>query len=167
MGVLWSLLGYQRSYTAVIFGLENAGKTSLLYRLTSKDEKVIPTIGFNIETLKVRRHMFQVFDVAGGFRSGWHTYYENADMFIYVIDATAFELFKRNRTYLHNMLKHPDVMNKPFLVCIHKYDSTELFDHAFYKCVFKTGSLRIISSSSSGRGIDEIKKWMYSTAECL
>ena len=59
-----SLFG-SKEVRILILGLDNAGKTTILYRLQNEsDEAVqtIPTIGFNVETLqykniKVRRYM--------------------------------------------------------------------------------------------------------------
>lgn len=58
-----SLFG-SKEVRILILGLDNAGKTTILYRLQNEsDEAVqtIPTIGFNVETLqykniKVRKH---------------------------------------------------------------------------------------------------------------
>ena len=68
MGILFSkvfetLFG-SKEVRILILGLDNAGKTTILYRLQNEsDEAVqtIPTIGFNVETLqykniKVRQH---------------------------------------------------------------------------------------------------------------
>ena len=61
MGILFSkifesLFG-SKEVRILILGLDNAGKTTILYRLQNEsDEAVqtIPTIGFNVETLQYK-----------------------------------------------------------------------------------------------------------------
>ena len=72
MGILFSkvfetLFG-SKEVRILILGLDNAGKTTILYRLQNEsDEAVqtIPTIGFNVETLqykniKVSTHIYVI-----------------------------------------------------------------------------------------------------------
>ena len=47
-------------------GLDNAGKTSILYRLRHKEAiTTIPTVGFNVETVLLGHVKFNVWDVGG------------------------------------------------------------------------------------------------------
>jgi GTPase SAR1 family protein len=49
--------------------LDNAGKTSILYRLRLKEPiTTIPTVGFNVETVLLGRVKFNVWDVGGQVR---------------------------------------------------------------------------------------------------
>ena len=79
MGIVFSrvfetLFG-SKEVRILILGLDNAGKTTILYRLQNEsDEAVqtIPTIGFNVETLqykniKVRQVVVFVFSMCGCF----------------------------------------------------------------------------------------------------
>merc|ERR1712141_435864 len=74
----------------LILGLDNAGKTTILYRL-QVDEVVqtIPTIGFNVETVKYKNIKFQVWDLGGqtSIRPYWRCYYPNTNAIIYVVDS--------------------------------------------------------------------------------
>ena len=48
-GLLWGVrLGFAGS-SAVIVGLDSAGKTTLLYKMSRNVDTTIPTIGFNVE----------------------------------------------------------------------------------------------------------------------
>ena len=84
MGLLFSSLFSsrfgRREYRILILGLDNAGKTTILYRL-QVDEPVttVPTIGFNVETLKFKNLTFQVWDLGGqsSIRPYWRCYYPN------------------------------------------------------------------------------------------
>jgi len=49
--------------------LDNAGKTSILYRLRIKEPiTTIPTVGFNVETVLLGHVKFNVWDVGGQVR---------------------------------------------------------------------------------------------------
>ena len=51
----------------VILGLDGAGKTTILYKMTHKItvESPIRTIGFNVETLKYKNFEFTCWDIGG------------------------------------------------------------------------------------------------------
>lgn len=54
MGALLSLLWSSREYRMLVLGLDNAGKTTILYKLKLGEVvRTIPTIGFNVETVQV------------------------------------------------------------------------------------------------------------------
>ena len=173
MGILWSFFSSPTPYTALMVGLKNSGKTSLLNKLVLKNEQIIPTVGFNVETIYVKGKMFSIFDVAGGFHNFWHTYYKNADILIYVVDSVVIEEYNNTIKQLGKILKHPDLIGKPLLVCLNKQD-----DHNALSINFGTRALRLDTikdrkwhivgtSSMSGDGLEEFKDWLYSTAECL
>ena len=58
-----------RSATPVrvlILGLDAAGKTTILYKMTRNETvNTIPTIGFNVETLQYKNLEFNCWDVGG------------------------------------------------------------------------------------------------------
>jgi len=75
----------------LILGLDNAGKTTILYKLqneSDEDIQTIPTIGFNVETLSYKNIKFQVWDLGGqtSIRPYWRCYYPNTDAIIFVVD---------------------------------------------------------------------------------
>ncbi len=51
-----------------LIGLDNAGKTSILYKL-KLDELLttVPTIGFNVETIKIGKINFTLWDIGGAY----------------------------------------------------------------------------------------------------
>jgi len=105
---LFSALFGSREYRILILGLDNAGKTTILYRL-QVDEPVttVPTIGFNVETLQYKNIKFQVWDLGGqsSIRPYWRCYYPNTDAIIFVVDSTDVERLDTARAELHAMLE--------------------------------------------------------------
>ncbi len=70
-------------YKMLIIGIQNAGKTSLLYRLAiNENVTTTPTIGSNVEEIKFNNLNFQAFDLGGqeNMRSLWDAYYSNVDV---------------------------------------------------------------------------------------
>jgi len=89
--VLQALLG-SKEVRILVLGLDNAGKTTILYKLQNEsDEEIqtIPTIGFNVETLQYKNIKFQVWDLGGqtSIRPYWRCYYPNTDAIIFVVDS--------------------------------------------------------------------------------
>jgi len=74
----------------IIVGLDGAGKTTVLYKLKLGEIKTtVPTIGFNVETLKYKNILFKMWDIGGQekIRFLWQNYYCDAKGIIFVIDS--------------------------------------------------------------------------------
>ncbi|EYB99022.1 hypothetical protein Y032_0126g1357 [Ancylostoma ceylanicum] len=66
----------------LMVGLDNAGKTTILYKLKLGEVvTTIPTIGFNVETVNYRNLSFTVWDVGGQerIRVLWKYYFNNTE----------------------------------------------------------------------------------------
>ncbi|WP_411025102.1 ADP-ribosylation factor family protein, partial [Salmonella sp. s54836] len=88
-------------------GLDNSGKTTILYRI-KLNEKVdtVPTIGFNVETVTIMKNIsFLVWDVTGQerVRPLWKHYTSGASGIIFIVDSCdrfRFDEAKRELWYL-------------------------------------------------------------------
>merc|ERR1712176_433305 len=111
----------------LILGLDNAGKTTILYRLQNEsDEAVqtIPTIGFNVETLQYKNIKFQVWDLGGqtSIRPYWRCYYSNTDAIIYVVDSVDKERIGISKNEMVSMLEEDELRDSILLVFANKQD---------------------------------------------
>jgi len=87
MGILftkfWNILFQISQFKVIVVGLNNAGKTTTLYKLLL-DEVVVttPTIGGNVEEINYKNIKFIVWDIGGqeSLRASWHTYYLNTNV---------------------------------------------------------------------------------------
>ena len=74
-----------------IFGLDAAGKTTILYQMKyGEDRKPIHTIGFNVEELIHKKLKMTIHDLNGQDlmrEKVWKFYYENRDAIIFVVDS--------------------------------------------------------------------------------
>ena len=91
----------------LLVGLDNAGKTTLLYKFKHGEAvQTIPTIGFNTEEVQYKNIRFNMWDVGGQerIRALWQHYYVGAEACIYMVDSTDHDRFEEARDQLHAML---------------------------------------------------------------
>uniref|UniRef100_A0A0N5B264 ADP-ribosylation factor n=1 Tax=Strongyloides papillosus TaxID=174720 RepID=A0A0N5B264_STREA len=115
----------------VILGLDNAGKTTVLYRM--KLHQIIltqPTVGFNCEKYKVmdgfaKGHNFTLWDVGGHqrLRPLWRTYIKAASALIFVIDTSNKNRFEEAKDELETILVSYELpIYVPILLLANKQD---------------------------------------------
>lgn len=98
------------NYKLVLVGLNNAGKTTILYKLNlGTTVQTQPTIGCNIEEIQFKGIKFTAWDLGGqeNLRDLWPTYFQAdsfADAVIFVVDANDEETFLAAKMELMNIL---------------------------------------------------------------
>ncbi|KAF4669220.1 Arf GTPase arl1 [Perkinsus olseni] len=129
MGVLFSSLFGRlfgtKEVRILILGLDNAGKTTILYRLQVDDiVQTIPTIGFNVETIQVKNVKLQVWDLGGqsSIRPYWRCYYPNTNGIVYVVDSADRDRLPDARRELNNLLDEEELQGVALLVFANKQD---------------------------------------------
>ncbi|XP_028601711.1 ADP-ribosylation factor-like protein 5A isoform X2 [Podarcis muralis] len=112
MGILfariWRLFNHQE-HKVIIVGLDNAGKTTILYQFSMNEVvHTSPTIGSNVEEIVVNNTRFLMWDIGGqeSLRSSWNTYYTNTEFVIVVVDSTDRERISVTKEELYKMLAH-------------------------------------------------------------
>jgi len=135
----WSILEYfgffSKSAKILLLGLDNAGKTTLLYMM--KDNRVIsspPTIHPNMEELRIGSVDFQTWDLGGHAqaRRVWDDYITTVDGIVFMVDAADPDRFMEARKELNNLLEIDALKDVPFLVLGNKIDRPECAsEHAF------------------------------------
>lgn len=91
MSKVWNWIFSLPEFKIITVGLDNAGKTTIVYRLVLGDVvATIPTVGSNVEELVYKNLKFLVWDLGGQtvFRNTWSTYYTNTHAVIFVVDST-------------------------------------------------------------------------------
>ena len=115
----------RNNFKIIILGMQNAGKTTILYRLSlGQLVKTTPTIGSNVEELQYNNVKFQAWDLGGqeSTRSVWDVYYMNTDAIVYVIDSIDDEYYEESKTQFHKMLNNPALKNATILIFANKQD---------------------------------------------
>lgn len=128
MGILLSKLLaylYDKERKVIIVGLDNAGKTTILYQfLMNEVVHTSPTIGSNVEEIVCKNVRFFMWDIGGqeSLRSSWQTYYANTHFVLLVIDSTDRERLAMSHQELNLMLDHDDLKKSNILVLANKQD---------------------------------------------
>ena len=115
----------RNNFKIIILGIQNAGKTSILYRLSlGQLVKTTPTIGSNVEELSYNNVKFQAWDLGGqeSTRSVWDVYYMNTDAVIYVIDSSDDEYLEESKAEFHKLIEHSALKNATILIFANKQD---------------------------------------------
>jgi small GTP-binding protein len=115
----------KNNFKIIILGMQNAGKTTILYRLSlGQLVKTTPTIGSNVEELAYNNVKFQAWDLGGqeSTRSVWDVYYMNTDGVIYVIDSQDENNYEESKNQFHKILKNSTLKNATILIFANKQD---------------------------------------------
>ena len=86
-----SLFESSKNQEIIMVGVDAVGKTTILYILKDNQElPTVPTIGFNIEELQIKKTKLKVWDVGGQerIRHLWTTYSSEATGVVYVFDIS-------------------------------------------------------------------------------
>ena len=127
MGQLFSKLfgSIKKESRILILGLDNAGKTTILYRLQLGEiVQTVPTIGFNVESVTYKNTTFQVWDLGGqsSIRPYWRCYYAQTDAIIYVVDSSDQERLSLAQSELLSMLGEEELKGVLLMVLANKQD---------------------------------------------
>jgi len=174
MGLLFSkifssLFG-NKEVRVLILGLDNAGKTTILYKLHSPNRviRTMPTIGFNVETVVYKNLNFSVWDLGGqtNIRPYWRCYYANTNAIIYVVDSTDADRLALSRKELMAMLEEEELKATVLLVFANKQDMKGALSDAEVSQqlglhTIKNRQYHICKSSAiKGTGLAEGLDWM-------
>ncbi|KAA6421735.1 MAG: ADP-ribosylation factor C1 [Trebouxia sp. A1-2] len=173
MGQTWSsFYSYwfpNQEYKLVLVGLDNAGKTTTLYRLHLGQAVVThPTVGSNVEQITFRNLQFEVWDLGGqaNLRPSWQTYYKAAHAVIMVVDSTDRARVGIAKNELFSLLGHEHLSGAALLVLANKQDLKDAMRPAeLSECLglhtIKTHSYHIQSScATTGEGLQEGLAWV-------
>ena len=164
------LLGMKEA-RILIFGLDGAGKTSIIYRLEfGKLVKTIPTIGFNVETLNYKGFFIVTWDVGGQdkIRALWRHYYQNTDGLIFVVDSNDPERIEDAAEELKTLLAEEALANCPVLIMANKQDlkgalSPEIIEDKMGMKRYEGKIYHVEGTSAvTGKGLKEALNWLAS-----
>ena len=129
MGFLFSKIldFFSRSrsnFKIILLGIQNAGKTTILYRLSlGQLVQTTPTIGSNVEEISYNNVKLQAWDLGGqeSTRSVWDVYFVNTDAIIYVIDSHDSN-YEESKNQFYKLLENEALKNAVILIYANKQD---------------------------------------------
>ncbi|KAK4405784.1 ADP-ribosylation factor-like protein 5 [Sesamum angolense] len=142
---MWFMMFPATEYKIVVVGLDNAGKTTTLYKLHLGEVVTThPTVGSNVEELVYKNIRFEsyrdlddstddplqqlecqnlVWDLGGQIGSGHHgTYYRGTHAVIVVIDSTDRARISIIKDEIFKLLPHEDLQSAVVLIFANKQD---------------------------------------------
>eukprot|EP01114_Cavostelium_apophysatum_P002369 TRINITY_DN12106_c0_g1_i2.p1 TRINITY_DN12106_c0_g1~~TRINITY_DN12106_c0_g1_i2.p1 ORF type:complete len:181 (+),score=12.43 TRINITY_DN12106_c0_g1_i2:268-810(+) len=123
---LRDLISGLREQRILLVGLDNAGKTTILYKMKLGDHvaEAVPTVGFNVETVQWGKLDLLIWDVGGGesVRHLWRHYYAGVNAIVFVVDAHDTHRLPEAVTELKQMMEEDMLRNARFLVFANKQD---------------------------------------------
>ena len=112
------------NFKIIILGIQNAGKTTILYRLSlGQLVQTTPTIGSNVEEISYNNVKLQAWDLGGqeSTRSVWDVYFVGTDAIIYVID-THDTNYEESKNQFYKLLENEALKNAVILIYANKQD---------------------------------------------
>jgi GTP-binding protein SAR1 len=116
---------FQKSANIIFLGLDNAGKTTLLYmlqqdRFTQTDSTIHP----HQAEITIGNIRFNSYDLGGHWqaRKTWTDYCGTVDGIIFMVDAQATQRLPEVKKELDSLLAMPELQNVPFVVFGNKID---------------------------------------------
>ncbi|KAG5507864.1 hypothetical protein JIQ42_07155 [Leishmania sp. Namibia] len=173
---IWGMFKGSKSYKLLILGLNNAGKTSILYHLQlGHSIATQPTLGGNTETLTITHPhtnntiTFTCWDLGGQeqLRASWKLYYDHTDAILFVVDAADAVRFPMAKEVLHQLLhSEPSLQHSTLLVLANKQDVESAAAPAELIEYLELGKLKdrtwtlMGCSASTGESLREAMNWV-------
>lgn len=156
-------------YRLLLLGLDSAGKTTVLQRISGKRISAGPTIGFNVATIKrPNGKKFVVWDVGGQevLRSYWRHYFRGTSAIVFVVDSADEQRFENAKKEIFSLLKEDELEGIPLLVIANKQDARHAIDCDTIKKRLDIDALAdrltavLPASAANGTGIDMCLEWL-------
>lgn len=119
----------QPEVRVLLLGLDNAGKSTLLYKLKhDMSVSTVPTIGFNVEMIDVKKNgkniSLTVWDVGGQrkMREHWQKFHQDSAAIVFVMDSSDRDRLNEARKELENTLKSTQLRGRPLVLLANKQD---------------------------------------------
>lgn len=168
LSLLRKLKKSEREARILILGLDNAGKTSILRKLSDEDPTVTqPTQGFNIKSVMCEGFKLNMWDIGGqkAIRAYWPNYYDQVDVLIYVVDCADKRRLEETGLELQAILGEEKLVGVPVLIFANKIDLQSALPPAEVGTALTLDTIRDRKwflqgcSAKTGQGLNEGLEW--------
>eukprot|EP00440_Ansanella_granifera_P008987 gb/GFBE01009738.1/.p1 GENE.gb/GFBE01009738.1/~~gb/GFBE01009738.1/.p1 ORF type:complete len:180 (+),score=74.06 gb/GFBE01009738.1/:1-540(+) len=156
----------------LMLGLDNAGKTTILKKMSQEDiSHIMPTQGFNIKSLQQEGVKLNVWDIGGQktIRPYWSNYFEASDALVYVVDSSDRRRLEESCQELKELLAEDKLAAVPLLVFANKQDlmqatpADEITEALGLGAISdRTWNIQACSAKD-GTGLEEGLEWLTTT----
>lgn len=166
---VWTRLLGREDVRILMVGLDNAGKTTILYRLKFDNViSTVPTIGFNVETVTYKNISFTVWDIGGQdkIRNLWRVYFSGSQAIIFVIDSSDRERIGEVKTELFRLLGEDELEHVQLLLFANKQDlpnamsTTEIMEKLGLNELKNRAWFVQSACATKGEGLSEGLDWL-------
>lgn len=174
LSMLRKLKKTSKELRILLLGLDNAGKTSCLKKLSEEEiSHIMPTQGFNIKSLSQEGFKLNVWDIGGqkAIRPYWKNYYENTDALVYVIDSADRKRMEETGVELNSLIEEERLAGVPVLILANKQDlitamPPKEISEALHLHNIRDRQWQIQAcSAKAGTGLQEGIEWVLKTVE--
>jgi small GTP-binding protein len=132
----------------------------------------IPTVGFNVETVRYKNIVFTYWDVGGQkkIRQLWHHYYDGSDAVIFVVDANDPDRLQEAKEELFSVMSADQLRNVPLLIYSNKQDlpntltTSQVVDKLELTSKMRSNRWHVQGAvATSGDGLYEGLDWLSQT----
>merc|ERR1719386_173803 len=114
LSILKKMKTDEKEARILMLGLDNAGKTTILKKLSEEDiSHIMPTQGFNVKSIMQDGFKLNVWDIGGqnSIRPYWSNYFESCDVLGYVVDSSDRRRLEESAQELKDLLAEEKLAN--------------------------------------------------------
>lgn len=158
----------------LLLGLDNAGKTSCLKKLSDEEiSHIMPTQGFNIKSLSQEGFKLNVWDIGGqkAIRPYWKNYFDNTDALVYVIDSADRRRIEETGLELNSLIEQEKLAGVPVLILANKQDLVNALTPEEISAALNLTNIRDrqwhiqACSAKTGDGLQQGIEWVIKTVD--
>ncbi|KAH0793358.1 ADP-ribosylation factor-like protein 1 [Histomonas meleagridis] len=178
MGIVSSILSWfssKKEVKVLILGLDSAGKTTILYRLSLGQyvQQVAPTVAFNLEKVEVGNLTLRIWDIGGQqqLRPYWRLYFKDINGIVFVVDSADKERINICNSELHALLKEEELKGIPLIVLANKQDLEDAMKPEEVSQKLDLSSIKdrdwtiMPTSALNGDGVSTAFEWLSENME--
>jgi len=169
MGNLLRGLVGRKQTRVLMLGLDNAGKTTILHKIKDgSDYESVPTVGFSVETIKIKNLTLNVWDVGGQdkIRPLWRHYFTGTDALIFIVDSSDLSRMEEAKKEFLRIVTDNEMQDAIILILANKQDLPKAASEEEVKELLDVHHLEgrsvlvAATCAPTGTGLDEAMAWL-------